>query len=358
MTPDRYDYTRLPACGKDFEQYVGSVFADLGYGVDVTQLSGDYGADVILTEPDSGRRIAVQAKFYSHRLGNSPIQEVVGSLAHYGAREGWVVTNGTFSSAARTLAEENGVRLIDGLELNELVAAAIDNRKRAEATGGGGVPWKRLEFDGLEVMPEGPVPGDESRRPELVYEGRPVPRWPSGAGVSGGGQASDIVDGVALGSYDATRAWEPSLPGPVPGESAQESDWRNQILNLSDVAARWRTSPEHVKREIPHGLPLFKQQNGRWEIRAGDLADWEERREERAIRQAELNAQSAYARRRSRTMASLVSALISIAVVLALIAVVLWLIPDLPSQVMDVIRRMASLAKEAIRELGLGGAIG
>ena len=352
MTPDHYDYTKLPTCGKDFEQYVGSVFADLGYGVDVTPLVGDYGADVILTEPDSGRRIAVQAKFYNgHRLGNAPVQEVAGSLAHYGACEGWVVTNGTFSDAAHTLAEENDVRLIDGPELNGLVAAAIDNRQRADVAGGDGIPWRRLDLSGLEVMPEGPILGDESRRPELIYEGYPVSQCPSERDRTG------LDSSSAVGSYGATRAWEPPSSEPLPASREQSGSWRDRVMNLSDVAVRWGVSTERVKREIPHGLPIFKQPNGRWEILAGDLVDWEERKESREVRKAELRAQSAHAQRRRHAIASAVSFLLSIVVVVAIVLVALWLVPDLPSQLMDVLRQLVALAKNAVRGLGIGDAV-
>lgn len=300
MTPDRYDYTRLPTCGKDFEQYVGSVFADLGYGVDITQLSGDYGADVILTEPDSGRRIAVQAKFYGKQLGNTPVQEVVGSLAHYGAAEGWVVTNSTFSDPACVLAEENGVRLIDGQELNGLVTAAIDNRARTAP--GEAAPWRRLDFSGLEVMPEGPVPGEERHRPELIFEGRPVPQWSSG------------FDSYASNVLDQGTEWDHSGKETRPHPAvAQKSDWRDQVLNMSDVAARWHTTDYQVRKQLANGLPLFKQPNGRWAISAGDLVDWEERKAER----------DAQMHRRQRVL-NVIYSLATIALLLVLVVIVVF----------------------------------
>lgn len=58
-------YTHFPASGEEFERYVGTVFDDLGYKVYLTPKRNDYGVDLVLEEPKTEMRIAVQTKFYS-----------------------------------------------------------------------------------------------------------------------------------------------------------------------------------------------------------------------------------------------------------------------------------------------------
>lgn len=126
-------YTHFPASGEEFERYVGTVFDDLGYKVYLTPKRNDYGVDLVLEEPKTEMRIAVQTKFYSKSsLGNTPIQEVLAGLSLYKAQVGWVVTNGRFSDNAINLAKANGVRLIDNDGLNELIDQAKTARKKAE----------------------------------------------------------------------------------------------------------------------------------------------------------------------------------------------------------------------------------
>lgn len=108
--------------GIAFEQFLGALFQRLGYLTDTTRTSGDYGVDVLLRK--GKQRIAVQAKHYSTPVGLSAVQEVHAGIKFYGADEGWVVTNNTFTRAARELAGKTGVRLIDGAELRRLVESA------------------------------------------------------------------------------------------------------------------------------------------------------------------------------------------------------------------------------------------
>lgn len=101
--------------GTEFEKFVAQVFAANGHHAAVTKGSGDYGVDLVLNG-----EIAVQAKFYGSVVGPSAVQEVVAGRAVYGCSEAWVVTNSTFTPAAVTLANANGVRLIAGDELQWL----------------------------------------------------------------------------------------------------------------------------------------------------------------------------------------------------------------------------------------------
>ncbi|OME75934.1 hypothetical protein BK120_30180 [Paenibacillus sp. FSL A5-0031] len=107
--------------GRQFEKYLGHLFKAHGYVVEVTQASGDYGADLIILK--AGKKIVVQAKRYSKNVGLKAVQEVHTALNHYGASEAWVVTNSDYTEQAYTLAKSNGVRLIMRQQLIELILA-------------------------------------------------------------------------------------------------------------------------------------------------------------------------------------------------------------------------------------------
>ncbi|MMZ55618.1 Restriction endonuclease [compost metagenome] len=112
--------------GRQFEQYLGLLFKGYGYSVKVTKLSGDYGADLVLTK--NGKRIVVQAKRYSKNVGIQAVQEAQASIAHYKATEAWVVTNSNYTPAAYELAKSNQVRLVGRDELIDMILR-LKNKK-------------------------------------------------------------------------------------------------------------------------------------------------------------------------------------------------------------------------------------
>ncbi|MNW33527.1 Restriction endonuclease [compost metagenome] len=105
--------------GHQFEKYLGHLFRAQGYKAEVTQASGDYGADLVLTKND--QRIVVQAKRYSKNVGLKAVQEVYGAVAHYRASSAWVVTNSDYTEQAYKLARSNNVRLINREQLIEMI---------------------------------------------------------------------------------------------------------------------------------------------------------------------------------------------------------------------------------------------
>lgn len=118
--------------GYQFEHYLALLFQSQGYKAKVTRAAGDYGADLILEKDNN--KIVVQAKRYRKNVGINAVQQVVGSRAHYGASEAWVITNRDFTEAAYNLARSNGVRLINRDKLIEMILkmnpAAIPNPKK------------------------------------------------------------------------------------------------------------------------------------------------------------------------------------------------------------------------------------
>jgi hypothetical protein len=101
--------------GVEFEAHVAQLLREQGYSVQGTPVTGDQGADLIARK--DGRVVAIQAKRYAGTVGNRAVQEVVAAMGFYGAGEGWVVTNSTFTPQAKALAQKSNVRLFDGFDL-------------------------------------------------------------------------------------------------------------------------------------------------------------------------------------------------------------------------------------------------
>ena len=106
--------------GLDFETFLKHQFEKLGFKVEVTKASNDYGADLILHKKNL--IIAVQAKRYHSNIGVKAVQEVIGSMAYYEAHKGLVVTNSFFTKNAQALANANNVTLWDREVLIKLLS--------------------------------------------------------------------------------------------------------------------------------------------------------------------------------------------------------------------------------------------
>ena len=104
--------------GYEFEQLLSTYYKKIGYKVEDTPKSNDYGADLILSK--NGTRYVLQAKRYKSKVGVKAIQEVVASKAHYKAEGAIVATNNYFTQNAWKLARENKVFLIDRAKLASL----------------------------------------------------------------------------------------------------------------------------------------------------------------------------------------------------------------------------------------------
>lgn len=105
--------------GTEFEELLKDIFERLGYNVQKTRASHDYGADLIIKK--AGQVAVVQAKCYSGTVGIKAVQEIISSKKHYGAKDLIVATNSSFSRDASILASEYDVKLIDRETLKTLI---------------------------------------------------------------------------------------------------------------------------------------------------------------------------------------------------------------------------------------------
>ena len=104
--------------GEEFETYLEMLFDHIGYKVYRTQLSGDFGADLVIENSDGSA--VVQAKRYSKKVGVTAVQEVVTAKKYYECKRAYDVTNNYYTKPAKELAKVNKVILYDRewLEIN------------------------------------------------------------------------------------------------------------------------------------------------------------------------------------------------------------------------------------------------
>lgn len=113
---NKFDYMT----GQDFELYCAKLLKNNGYEkVQITQSSGDFGADIIAYH--NRVKYAIQCKCYSSDIGINAIYQISGGTKYYNANLGVVLTNQHFTKQAMELANRIGVILWDREFLIELV---------------------------------------------------------------------------------------------------------------------------------------------------------------------------------------------------------------------------------------------
>jgi Restriction endonuclease len=102
--------------GRDYEIFLSKQIQETFpmFIVELTPITGDQGADIIVSTPSS--KIAIQAKYYSFPVGNSAVQEIYAAKKFYEADECLVVCNSSYTPAARILASKTGVLLTTDIE--------------------------------------------------------------------------------------------------------------------------------------------------------------------------------------------------------------------------------------------------
>lgn len=107
------NHRTLPALtGDQFEVTVATLFERSGYEVSFTPSAGDFGIDLLATNPQE--TLAIQVKHLKDRTGIKAVQEAFSGARFYNADQAVVVASGVYTDSAKTLAARLDVRLIDG----------------------------------------------------------------------------------------------------------------------------------------------------------------------------------------------------------------------------------------------------
>ena len=114
--------------GLTFESWLHDLFQELGYKVEQTKASHDFGADLVLSR--DGVRTVVQAKRYdsSQAVGISAVEEVLGSMGYYKADRAMVVTNQYLSASAQRLAAQHDVAIMNRGDLVRAITEVANKR--------------------------------------------------------------------------------------------------------------------------------------------------------------------------------------------------------------------------------------
>jgi restriction system protein len=107
--------------GIEFEHYVGELLKAQGYHIVYTPMSGDYGTDIIAKKEK--QTYSIQLKRYAKSVGLEAVQQAVAGKTMYQCTDAMVITNSTFTKAAKTLAASNNCLLIDRRKLADWIVA-------------------------------------------------------------------------------------------------------------------------------------------------------------------------------------------------------------------------------------------
>ena len=102
----------------EYEHQCASVLRGCGWNAVVTKSSGDQGVDILATM--NGIKVVVQCKKYTSPVGNAAVQEVIAGKEFEDATHAVVVTNASFTTSARSLANKCNVLLLHDSELDQL----------------------------------------------------------------------------------------------------------------------------------------------------------------------------------------------------------------------------------------------
>lgn len=125
----------LPTNPYDYEAYVANRLSAMGFTAQTTKRSGDYGVDVLAEK--NGKTYAIQCKYYTSPVGLHAVQEIHAGQVYYKADYAAVVTNSTFTPAAKKLAATSQVLLLNdsGLESLNIIAGHSGEARQQDSPG-------------------------------------------------------------------------------------------------------------------------------------------------------------------------------------------------------------------------------
>lgn len=118
---------------REYEKYVGTIYAKKGYDVSVSPLSNDWGIDVIAVKGEE--KIGVQAKMYGNinrKVNRRAIMELYGAAAYQDCTKAVLATGGEILPDAKKVAEKLGIEIL-------YTSAPIEMQQRIEPVAAAGL---------------------------------------------------------------------------------------------------------------------------------------------------------------------------------------------------------------------------
>ena len=113
-----------------FEEFIVSLFRELGYRVDPTPGTSDNGIDLTLRK--NNQSIAVQCQRSDAPVGEPMVRDFYAALMSSGAQSGYLITTSTFTSHAYSFAQGKPLQLVD---LEALIDLATRRGNKAPRSG-------------------------------------------------------------------------------------------------------------------------------------------------------------------------------------------------------------------------------
>ena len=113
--------------GREFEQFVATLFRDLGYDVELTRESRDGGIDVIARREDVVgvlTSLYIQCKNHAVPVGVDVVRATAGVVpVGESGGQAMVVCPSGFSADATEFARQRGIQLLDSARIRDLLEA-------------------------------------------------------------------------------------------------------------------------------------------------------------------------------------------------------------------------------------------
>ncbi len=129
--------------GVEFEATMQRVLQHRGWTVSLTKASGDFGADLLGTDPD-GTTWAIQAKRWKDSVGIEAVQQVIGAQAYYRTQRALLMSTAPLTKAAQELAQHVGVTV---WLREDILSWLADDRDRQKPEMPSGVSMQPNRFD-------------------------------------------------------------------------------------------------------------------------------------------------------------------------------------------------------------------
>ena len=113
-----------------FKEFIGSLFREMGYTVEITPGTSNDGIDLLLRK--SNQLIGVQCKRWNTPVSEPILRDFYSALISSGAQSGYVITTSTFTSHAYSFAEGKPIQLVD---LESLLDLATGRGGKAPRSG-------------------------------------------------------------------------------------------------------------------------------------------------------------------------------------------------------------------------------